>query len=417
MKKTILFCLTALCGNLLNAQTLLIENFDFTGSLTSNGWGAHFSSGVNAVRSVPPGLTYTGYQYSGVGNTAFLNGDGEDVNRTFTTQTSGSLYASFMVSAGAAPSAASHFLHFGTPAPSGTSTHFGRLHLVPNAGNFEFGISRNLTTAPAVNTNNNYTLNTTYVVVLKYTFVAGANNDEVKLYVFDNTAIPATEPAVPTLVTTTSTVTSEPASLGSICLRQFSADENVRVDGIIVSQDWFSILLPAKLVSFTGRYNGQHNELNWQTVNEYNNRGFDVEHSRNGSAFEKIGFVAARAGTANRYNFNHQQPGNGLHFYRLKQTDLDGRITFSPVIKIENDNAGTVKAFFNAGGLTVQNLPVEAATLQLFSANGQLVSSYRLSQPGSTVFWNMDKLGMPGIYYLKITGINGLNTGISLLKL
>ena len=44
---------------------------------------------------------------------------------------------------------------------------------------------------------NIYNINTTYLVVLKYSFISGADNDSAKMVVF-NSGVPVTEPAVPT---------------------------------------------------------------------------------------------------------------------------------------------------------------------------------------------------------------------------
>ncbi|MEO7659275.1 MAG: hypothetical protein ABIV48_06640, partial [Pyrinomonadaceae bacterium] len=65
---------------------LLVEDFNFMGALSSNGWSAH-----SGIGTTPPattgGLTYAGYQGSCIGNAALIgNAGGEDVNRPFSME-------------------------------------------------------------------------------------------------------------------------------------------------------------------------------------------------------------------------------------------------------------------------------------------------------------------------------------------
>ena len=75
-----------------------IENFDYPAgdSLTQHGWVAH-SGTSNAIFVTSPGLTYTGYPGSGIGNAATLTTTGQDVNKQYTPLTTGAVYASIMV--------------------------------------------------------------------------------------------------------------------------------------------------------------------------------------------------------------------------------------------------------------------------------------------------------------------------------
>jgi hypothetical protein len=86
----IIACLPDLAGG----QILLEENFEYTAgtALTSNGWTAHSGGGTNPITVSSGSLSYPDYLSSGIGNAAWLDGEGEDVHRDFTSQTSGTLY-------------------------------------------------------------------------------------------------------------------------------------------------------------------------------------------------------------------------------------------------------------------------------------------------------------------------------------
>jgi hypothetical protein len=76
----------------------LIEDFNFTGAVTLNGWTAHSSGGTNAITAATGGtMSYSGYLSSGVGNEITMATSGEDDNKAFSAQTTGSVYASFLV--------------------------------------------------------------------------------------------------------------------------------------------------------------------------------------------------------------------------------------------------------------------------------------------------------------------------------
>lgn len=236
------------------AQTLLVEDFYYSpGSLlTNNGWTAHSAGGTNPIATSAPGLTLTGYPSSGIGNAASMTTSGEDVNRTFAVQSSGSVYAAFLVNISEASTdpAGGYFFHLG-PDPIGT-TFRARVFIKKDASNnVSFGVSKALTGATEIAfTPFSYALNTTYLVVLKYTIVDGATNDTVSMFV--GTTVPVSEPA-PTVTATDTTQTD--INPGSVALRQGTAatSPTVRVDGIRIGKSWESVTVPVRApVDFNG---------------------------------------------------------------------------------------------------------------------------------------------------------------------
>jgi hypothetical protein len=96
--------------------------------------------------------------------------------------------------------------------------------------------------------------------------------------------------------------------------------------------------LPVELVSFTGKNEGSKNKLEWTTLSEKNNDFFTLERSENGINFESFGTKdgAGNSTSKNDYTYYDNSPYNGVSYYRLKQTDFDGKSTHSSVIAIEN---------------------------------------------------------------------------------
>jgi hypothetical protein len=101
--------------------------------------------------------------------------------------------------------------------------------------------------------------------------------------------------------------------------------------------------LPVNLISLTTNKLSNSIQLNWTTATELNNYGFEVERKVQNSAngnWEKIGFVAG-SGTSNSpksYSFTDNSPVVGKNYYRLKQIDVDGSISYSNIVEVEFNN-------------------------------------------------------------------------------
>jgi hypothetical protein len=95
----------------------------------------------------------------------------------------------------------------------------------------------------------------------------------------------------------------------------------------------YNSLVPVNLLFFKVQSNQFGNRLTWQTSQEVNNDHFDIEHSQDGVHFISIGSVpgAGNSAVTKSYSYTHAQAVPGEHFYRLVQTDYDGRKTWSEI--------------------------------------------------------------------------------------
>ncbi|MBC3793980.1 putative Ig domain-containing protein [Spirosoma utsteinense] len=272
LRKTIklgAWLMALLCAHSGWAQ-LLTDDFTATTlpySLTAQGgWAAHSGAGTNTIQATAPGLTYSGIATAG--GSVGLTTAGEDVNRQFTQQTSGSVYASFLINVAAAQATGDYFLHLG-PSTIGT-TFIGRVFVKSTTGGFLLGLSKGTDAAGPVYSTTVYSLNTTYLVVLKYTFVAGATNDLVDLFIQ-----PTPGQAEPTPSVSTTSVVADLANAGSIALRQGTAANapTLRVDKLQIGTSWSSVTsastpvaaLSTSTTALTGFVAGQGTVSNTQT--------------------------------------------------------------------------------------------------------------------------------------------------------
>lgn len=119
-----------------------------------------------------------------------------------------------------------------------------------------------------------------------------------------------------------------------------------------------AVTLPIELVSFTGEKQGRNNELKWTTASELNNDFFTIEKTIDGENFEIVENMDG-AGNSSQYlnysliDFDVDQV---INYYRLKQTDFDGKYTFSPVISIDNRLNSEVKTISHVTNILGQEV-------------------------------------------------------------
>jgi hypothetical protein len=98
------------------------------------------------------------------------------------------------------------------------------------------------------------------------------------------------------------------------------------------------IILPIELTRFEGDCNNGNVILNWQTASEKSNQEFNIERSIDGVNFEIIGSLKG-AGNSSKilnYTFIDENKLEGLAYYRLSQTDYDGKRSQSNIIYVDN---------------------------------------------------------------------------------
>ncbi len=100
--------------------------------------------------------------------------------------------------------------------------------------------------------------------------------------------------------------------------------------------------LPILLTSFKAQKTHSGVSLSWGTATEINNSYFTIEKSVDSRSWDAVAKVDG-AGTSNsqkNYQYLDRFPMAGINYYRLRQTDYDGKFTFSPVISVELERSG-----------------------------------------------------------------------------
>lgn len=141
--------------------------------------------------------------------------------------------------------------------------------------------------------------------------------------------------------------------------------------------------LPVRLVDFLARKQENAALLSWQTAAESNSGRFDVEHTRDGSNWQKIGSIASagQSDTLRSYRYVHHAPSAGINYYRLKMVDLDGTFGYSEIISLNfKTKAPDVSLYPNPARdrLTV-SLSDPGDGYEIVNAFGQVVTRGKLN--------------------------------------
>ncbi len=94
--------------------------------------------------------------------------------------------------------------------------------------------------------------------------------------------------------------------------------------------------LPVTLGAYTAQQTGPAAiTVNWTTLTEINNRYFTLERSADGKSFTLLDTIAAtNSANGHAYSFIDQHPLSGKNYYRLSQTDIDGKQTYFSVLEV-----------------------------------------------------------------------------------
>ena len=128
-----------------------------------------------------------------------------------------------------------------------------------------------------------------------------------------------------------------------------------------------------------------------------------VERSTTGAAdWIELGFVAA----GEDYTFPDRTAlANTDYYYRLRQEDLNGRVSYSPIETARFGNQPGLVLFPNPTGNTLNyRIPGQATQLpyNLIDVNGRVVLEGLLQPEGG----NLELVNIPsGVYFLRVSGV------------
>jgi hypothetical protein len=179
--------------------------------------------------------------------------------------------------------------------------------------------------------------------------------------------------------------------------------------------------LPISLISFNAKPVLENVEVTWTTASETNNDYFTVERSRDGINFKAFA-VLDGAGNSNEilnYEIMDFEPYEGLSYYRLKQTDFDGKfeysdiksVNFSKPVEGQNWTVFPNPSDLNGINLVMGDIQNDLINIRLVDVTGKLVHNENVAMQakGSQQFISFENISI-GIYYLTVVDGNEVKT-------
>ncbi|OQP57569.1 SprB repeat-containing protein [Niastella populi] len=219
------------------------------------------------------------------------------------------------------------------------------------------------------------------------------------------------------------TLTMDPVTTTHLGNYQVSVTSNVNgctdhSSGALQVNDCM-VVLPLKLIYFTGDRLHNNIVLKWKTAEEANTSHFDVERSTDGVHFTTIQQVKASGTLTGNYSATDNQPLAGKLFYRLKMVDKDGKFTNSSIITINSDGNGfsvTPQLITNNCEIKLTYAAAEQpATIQIAGIDGRLWLTQAVAK--GSVQTTIPTNGLATGSYLVIFINNGKRTAVRVVKL
>ncbi len=139
--------------------------------------------------------------------------------------------------------------------------------------------------------------------------------------------------------------------------------------------------LPVKLISLAATpVDNSYIRLDWVTASEINNKGFEILRSDNGTDWTNIGWVNGNGTTNEQHSYlfsDHTVQPNVEYYYRLNQTDYDGRTELTEIVS----------------GEIISGSAITVAALQPNPANGSVRVTISTTEPAPATVTFYDILG------------------------
>lgn len=165
--------------------------------------------------------------------------------------------------------------------------------------------------------------------------------------------------------------------------------------------------LPVKWGLVTGYRESRSVKIGWRTLQEENVSHFSVERSLNAINWTTIepGLTAHNTLSPQQYSYTDNEYNPHRLFYRIKQTDMDGRFSYSRVIAIEPDGSSDMVVYPNpvTNVFYISNInPELVKQVRLYNIAGIQVKAWNTIQP------SYDIQSLPvGIYQIQLLYTDG----------
>ncbi len=168
--------------------------------------------------------------------------------------------------------------------------------------------------------------------------------------------------------------------------------------------------LPIELLSFNAKPASGNIQLDWSTESETNNNYFTIQRSKDGINFEEVLRIRGARNSTRllQYKAIDYHSYAGISYYRLKQTDFNGKFTYSNLVGVDFEKLLDFTIYPNpfstSTTITINDTTqINNCELRMYSVLGKEVLSTVINKQ-TTIF---ETSGLSsGIYFYKISSDN-----------
>lgn len=178
--------------------------------------------------------------------------------------------------------------------------------------------------------------------------------------------------------------------------------------------DFTQTLLPVDFASLDVDGLGGENQLTWTVANQVNVDHYEIEHSLSLPGFVTVGMensLGSENAASITYQFNHPITESGMHYYRIKNVDIDGHAAWSKTVNVWVDDAGkpiTLSPNPASDQITVQLSGIEGARIRLMDLNGRELRSVEAGSASDIQQVKLEISDLPnGIYFMEVRSQTG----------
>lgn len=175
--------------------------------------------------------------------------------------------------------------------------------------------------------------------------------------------------------------------------------------------------LPVRFVSLSANRINNKSVIDWQVDGEYGVRYYEVEKSINGREFNTEGRVAAQTGPATatrRYTWEQNNSQDVTVYYRIRNVDISGATSYSPVVKLEGIKKDREAAVFpnpvtgNVMNIRMNRFERGAYTVEVIGCFGSLMYKTVINHFGGNTGYGIQlPQSLPaGVYSIRLIGSN-----------
>lgn len=169
--------------------------------------------------------------------------------------------------------------------------------------------------------------------------------------------------------------------------------------------------LPIKLIMFEAKKVNSTSVLEWNTLLEENNKGFEIQRSLDGKNWEEIGYSNSKSENGYSkvkliYNFIDNNPEAGTNYYRLKQVDYNGNFAYSQVRQVLfTDQLPSVTIYPNPARdyIIIDGLS-HSSNIYIINTNSQIVYTQEINNENNKIDLNQFATGLYTIIVVRENG-------------